>query len=86
MIVRAPYGIRLRRALSRSSTRARLRKLPASTARYVCLRVHSFVIAEFSREKYLGPWARVRRPKKISGDPKLGQELWTWLEEQVKDL
>jgi retinol dehydrogenase 12 len=44
------------------------------------------VIAEFSREKYLGPWARVRRPKKISGDPKLGQELWTWLEEQVKDL
>ncbi|EIN04702.1 NAD(P)-binding protein [Punctularia strigosozonata HHB-11173 SS5] len=36
--------------------------------------------------KYLGPWAKEWSPKPLSNDPKLGKELWTWLEEQVKDL
>ncbi|KAF8883529.1 NAD-P-binding protein [Infundibulicybe gibba] len=33
--------------------------------------------------KFLIPWARVGTPRKDSQDPKTGQELWTWLEEQV---
>lgn len=36
--------------------------------------------------KYLIPWARLAQPNPVSQDPKLGGELWTWLEEQVKDL
>ncbi|KAJ7696610.1 hypothetical protein B0H17DRAFT_1053884 [Mycena rosella] len=34
--------------------------------------------------QYLIPWARVGTPHPNSQDPKLGSELWNWLEEQVK--
>ncbi|KAF9055839.1 hypothetical protein BJ165DRAFT_1412265 [Panaeolus papilionaceus] len=37
--------------------------------------------------KYLIPWARVgTRPNPIGFDEKLQEELWAWLEEQVKDV
>jgi len=36
--------------------------------------------------KYLIPWARVGEPSSVANDPKLSAELWTWLEEQVKDI
>ncbi|KAF8799006.1 NAD(P)-binding protein [Phlegmacium glaucopus] len=36
--------------------------------------------------KYLIPWARVGEATSIANDPKLSGELWTWLEEQVKDI
>jgi len=36
--------------------------------------------------KYLIPWARIGSPRKDSQDPATGKELWTWLEEQVKDV
>ncbi|KAH7926405.1 NAD(P)-binding protein [Leucogyrophana mollusca] len=36
--------------------------------------------------KYLVPWARVSPARKETQDPKLGQALWEWLEEQVKDI
>ncbi|KAF8991688.1 NAD-P-binding protein [Cyathus striatus] len=36
--------------------------------------------------KFLIPWARVGSPRKDSQDPKIGQELWDWLEEQVSGL
>ncbi|PCH40726.1 NAD(P)-binding protein [Wolfiporia cocos MD-104 SS10] len=35
--------------------------------------------------KYLIPWARMGRAKPETDDPELGQKLWAWLEEQVKD-
>ncbi|KAJ7116048.1 hypothetical protein C8R44DRAFT_675607 [Mycena epipterygia] len=34
--------------------------------------------------KYLIPWARLGKPHPASQEPKLGTELWEWLEEQVK--
>ncbi|KAJ7446754.1 hypothetical protein FB451DRAFT_1291408 [Mycena latifolia] len=34
--------------------------------------------------KYLIPWARVGKPHPDSQDPKLGSELWDWMEEQVR--
>ncbi|KAJ7226766.1 NAD-P-binding protein [Mycena pura] len=33
--------------------------------------------------KYLIPWARVGEPRTDTQDAKVGEELWTWLEEQV---
>ncbi|KDQ62477.1 hypothetical protein JAAARDRAFT_170871 [Jaapia argillacea MUCL 33604] len=36
--------------------------------------------------KYLVPWARLGPPKPSSDDPRLGERLWSWLEEQVKGL
>ncbi|EPQ56499.1 NAD P-binding protein [Gloeophyllum trabeum ATCC 11539] len=36
--------------------------------------------------KYAIPWARVGPARKDTADPELGKELWTWLEEQVKDI
>ncbi|KAF8347216.1 NAD-binding protein [Amanita rubescens] len=36
--------------------------------------------------KYLYPWARLGESTPASRDPELGEKLWTWLEEQVKDL
>ncbi|KAH7913059.1 hypothetical protein BJ138DRAFT_1146934 [Hygrophoropsis aurantiaca] len=36
--------------------------------------------------KYLIPWARVSSPRKATQDHKLGQALWEWLEDQVKDV
>ena len=33
--------------------------------------------------QYLIPWARVGVAGKSGRDPKLAQELWAWLEEQV---
>ncbi|EIW79062.1 NAD(P)-binding protein [Coniophora puteana RWD-64-598 SS2] len=36
--------------------------------------------------KYLVPWARLGQPKKSTQDPKLGEKLWDWLEEQVKNV
>ncbi|KDQ62478.1 hypothetical protein JAAARDRAFT_30374 [Jaapia argillacea MUCL 33604] len=36
--------------------------------------------------KFLIPWARVGPVKPSTGDPKLGRDLWEWLEEQVKDI
>ncbi|TFK96602.1 NAD-P-binding protein [Pterulicium gracile] len=35
---------------------------------------------------YLIPWAREGRPNPRTNDEKTGDELWTWLEEQVKDI
>ncbi|KAJ7823018.1 hypothetical protein B0H13DRAFT_2215759 [Mycena leptocephala] len=34
--------------------------------------------------KYLIPWARIGKPHPGSQDPKLGSELWDWMEEQIK--
>ena len=36
--------------------------------------------------EYLVPWARVGPVRKDVRDPKAGEELWKWLEEQVKDI
>ncbi|OAX40438.1 NAD(P)-binding protein [Rhizopogon vinicolor AM-OR11-026] len=36
--------------------------------------------------KYLVPWARVGPTRKDAEDPKIGEALWNWLEEQVKDI
>jgi len=36
--------------------------------------------------KYLIPWARVGKPLEATRDPELGERLWNWLEEQVKDV
>jgi len=36
--------------------------------------------------KYLIPWARLGEAASITNDSKLSAELWTWLEEQVKDI
>ncbi|KAG6815736.1 hypothetical protein H0H87_011847 [Tephrocybe sp. NHM501043] len=41
--------------------------------------------AEFNG-KYLAPWTRLGSPQPTALDPKLGNELWEWLDEQVKDL
>ncbi|KAK2462522.1 hypothetical protein APHAL10511_005492 [Amanita phalloides] len=36
--------------------------------------------------KYLIPWARIGESSAISRDAMLGEKLWNWLEEQVKDI
>jgi NAD(P)-dependent dehydrogenase (short-subunit alcohol dehydrogenase family) len=36
--------------------------------------------------KYLVPWARVGPTRQDARDPKVGEALWEWLEEQVKDI
>lgn len=36
--------------------------------------------------QYMIPWARVGDARKETNDPKVGKELWAWLEAQVKDL
>ncbi|KAG1822689.1 uncharacterized protein BJ212DRAFT_1456374 [Suillus subaureus] len=36
--------------------------------------------------KYLVPWARVGPTRRDARDPKVGEALWEWLEEQVKDI
>ena len=36
--------------------------------------------------QFMVPWARVGEAKKETNDPKKQEELWAWLEEQVKDL
>ncbi|KAI0088800.1 NAD(P)-binding protein [Irpex rosettiformis] len=36
--------------------------------------------------EFLIPWARVGRLRKEAYDPEVGAKLWSWLEEQVKDL
>lgn len=36
--------------------------------------------------KYLVPWARVGPTRQDARDPKIGEALWEWLEEQVKDI
>ena len=36
--------------------------------------------------KYLIPWARVGEPRADTQDPKTGQELWEWCEDQVKNI
>jgi len=36
--------------------------------------------------KYLVPWARVKEATSIANDAQQSAELWTWLEEQVKDI
>ncbi|KDR76849.1 hypothetical protein GALMADRAFT_96456 [Galerina marginata CBS 339.88] len=41
--------------------------------------------AEFNG-KFLIPWARLGAPRKDTQDPKIGEKLWNWLEEQVADL
>ncbi|KAJ7151440.1 NAD(P)-binding protein [Mycena crocata] len=35
--------------------------------------------------KYLIPWARVGVMRKETEDPKLGEQVWNWLEEQTKE-
>ncbi|KAL5520577.1 hypothetical protein ACEPAG_9801 [Sanghuangporus baumii] len=35
---------------------------------------------------YLVPWARVTEPIAHAKDPKAAEDLWSWLEEQVKDI
>ncbi|THH01125.1 hypothetical protein EW026_g1514 [Hermanssonia centrifuga] len=41
--------------------------------------------AEFGG-KYMIPWARVGEARKETKDPKVGAELWAWLESQVKGV
>jgi len=36
--------------------------------------------------KYFIPWARPGIPRPDTQDPKVGKQLWDWLEEQVKDI
>lgn len=36
--------------------------------------------------QYLVPWARLGVVKKVTQDPELGKELWTWLEEQTQGI
>lgn len=36
--------------------------------------------------KYLIPWARLGEPRANTQDPKVGKELWAWLEEQIRDV
>ncbi|KII88024.1 hypothetical protein PLICRDRAFT_111724 [Plicaturopsis crispa FD-325 SS-3] len=36
--------------------------------------------------QYIIPWARVGRGNDAMRDPKLGRDLWAWLEEQVADV
>ncbi|KAG8214670.1 hypothetical protein J3R82DRAFT_9748 [Butyriboletus roseoflavus] len=36
--------------------------------------------------KYLVPWARIGPSHKDAHDPKVGQALWEWCEEQIKDV
>ncbi|KAH6912195.1 hypothetical protein BKA70DRAFT_1266946 [Coprinopsis sp. MPI-PUGE-AT-0042] len=36
--------------------------------------------------KYLVPWARYGNANPAAQDPKLGEDLWKWLEEQVADV
>ncbi|KAH6912194.1 hypothetical protein BKA70DRAFT_1266944 [Coprinopsis sp. MPI-PUGE-AT-0042] len=36
--------------------------------------------------KYLVPWARYGNANPAAQDPKLGEDLWNWLEEQVANL
>lgn len=36
--------------------------------------------------QYLIPWAREGEATSFANDSKLSAELWTWLEEQVKDI
>jgi NAD(P)-dependent dehydrogenase (short-subunit alcohol dehydrogenase family) len=36
--------------------------------------------------KYLVPWARIGVPNPITEDPKLAEELWKWMEEQVENI
>ncbi|KAH7912544.1 hypothetical protein BJ138DRAFT_1148135 [Hygrophoropsis aurantiaca] len=36
--------------------------------------------------RYLVPWARVGPSRKDAHDPRIGEALWTWLNEQVKDI
>jgi hypothetical protein len=34
--------------------------------------------------QYLWPWARIGPPPKIAEDTNLQEQVWSWLEEQVK--
>ncbi|KAJ7186818.1 NAD-P-binding protein [Mycena filopes] len=34
--------------------------------------------------KYLIPWARLGKPRRDTQDPAIGEQLWTWLNEQVE--
>ncbi|KAJ6575423.1 NAD(P)-binding protein [Mycena capillaripes] len=36
--------------------------------------------------KFIVPWGRLGPARKDTNDPKLGRDLWAWLEEQVQDL
>ena len=36
--------------------------------------------------QYLVPWARVGTPTASAQDPKLAEELWNWMEEQVQNV
>ncbi|EIN11082.1 NAD(P)-binding protein [Punctularia strigosozonata HHB-11173 SS5] len=36
--------------------------------------------------KYLIPWARVGEPRKDALDPKIGGDLWEWMETQVRGI
>ncbi|TFY80286.1 hypothetical protein EWM64_g3722 [Hericium alpestre] len=36
--------------------------------------------------KFLIPWARLGKANPATEDPKAGEKLWNWLEEQVKDF
>ncbi len=36
--------------------------------------------------QYMIPWARVGEARKETNDPKVGAELWAWLESQVKGV
>ena len=35
--------------------------------------------------QFLIPWARYGRCREEAYDPKVGEDLWEWLQEQVKD-
>ena len=55
----------------------KVRRKAASTYRWA---------ATHTCAQFMVPWARVGEAKKETNDPKKQEELWAWLEEQVKDL
>ena len=50
------------------------------------LSIYHDVLTTSDWDQYFVPWARISTPRKETQDPKVGEELWNWLEEQVKDV
>jgi len=46
--------------------------------------VEQLLKGELMRRQYLIPWARYGEPPSLALDKKEGDELWRWVEEQVK--
>ncbi|KAG6854128.1 hypothetical protein C0991_010292 [Blastosporella zonata] len=48
--------------------------------------VSKFACSNGFADEYLAPWARIASPRADSLDPVLGNKLWEWLDEEVKDI